>query len=340
MVGGLAIGSGHPVAVQSMTKTDTVDVDATVFQIDALKKAGCEIVRVAVRDIEAAKAIRKIKTRTDVPVVADIHFDSKLAIESIKSGADKIRINPGNMPTEGMREVAQAAARKNIPIRIGVNSGSLPEKKRCMEHEADAMVALALQSMDLLRGEGLLDIIVSLKASDVQTTVAAYRGIAAKVDCPLHLGVTAAGLPADGIVRSSVGMGSLLLEGIGDTIRVSLTGDPVCEIDAAKRILSSLKLRNFGPEIIACPTCGRCRVDLVSIVKELDEKLKRDTKKLFTVALMGCEVNGPGEARGADIGIAFGNGKGAIFENGKIIKTVEVDSAIDELLRMIEERDK
>ncbi|MBU0570966.1 MAG: flavodoxin-dependent (E)-4-hydroxy-3-methylbut-2-enyl-diphosphate synthase [Candidatus Omnitrophica bacterium] len=345
MVGALAIGSPHPVRVQSMTKTDTVDVDATVCQINALEKAGCEIVRVAVRHMEAARAIRKIKAITNIPVVADIHFDSKLAMESLKNGADKIRINPGNMPVEGMREVAKAAAKKKIPVRIGVNSGSLPEDKQCLERESDVMAALALRSMDILREEGLLDIIVSLKASDVRTTVEAYRGIAEKFDCPLHLGVTAAGLPADGIVRSSVGMGSLLLDGIGDTIRVSLTGDPVCEVDTAKRILSSVGLRNFGPEIISCPTCGRCRVDLVTLAGEFEEKLRGNEKLTFpdagrplVIALMGCEINGPGEAKNADIGIAFGSGTGAIFENGKILNTVSADNAIDELLRVIEAR--
>ena len=349
MVGKFAIGSLNPVRMQSMTKTDTARVDDTVRQINDLEKAGCEIVRVAVRHLEAAKAIRKIKEGINIPLVADIHFDSKLAIESIQSGADKIRINPGNMSIEGMREVASAAVEANIPVRIGINSGSLPDGVKPQENEANAMVKLALQSVDLLREEGLEDVIVSLKASDVITTVIACREIALKTDCPLHLGVTAAGLPADGVVRSSIGMGSLLLDGIGDTIRVSLTGDPVCEIDTAKRILSSLGLRDFGPEIIACPTCGRCRVDLVSMVKELDEKIKdcrfqkdvksetKETGKSFTIALMGCEVNGPGEAKNADIGIAFGDGKGVIFKCGEVVKTVKADSAIDELLKMIEE---
>jgi len=325
-----------------MAKTDTRDISATISQIKRLEGSGCEIVRVAVKDIESAKAICEIKKEIDIPLVADIHFDHKLALEAILCGADKIRINPGNMKeARAMEEVAHLASEKGIPVRIGVNSGSLPATKRRDPATGRLMAELALKSARCFEETGFRDIVISLKASDIGTTVEAYKIMGMESDYPLHLGVTAAGSPKNGIVRSSVGIGALLLEGIGDTVRVSLTGDPVTEVDTAKRILSSLGIRHFGPEIISCPTCGRCRVDLVSMVKELEDKLKRNTqytirntRHAFTIALMGCEVNGPGEAKNADIGIAFGDGKGAIFRNGKVVKTVKAENAIDELIKL------
>ena len=344
-IGTVKVGSGHPVSIQSMTKTDTVDVDATAGQINLLEKAGCEIVRVAVKDMAAAKALSGIRKRVNIPVVADIHFDYRLALESIEQGVDKIRLNPGNIIKEReINSVISAAAEKNIPIRIGVNSGSLPGNKAGTDKNDERMVGAALRYADIFRKKNFEDIIFSLKAPDVETTVKAYRKIAAKVDYPLHLGVTAAGSSAEGVVRSSVGIGALLLDGIGDTIRVSLTGEPVQEIETAKRILSSAGVRYFYPQVISCPTCGRCRVDLAGLVKELEKKIKRRKNlnrlygdKPLVVAVMGCEVNGPGEAMNADVGIAFGRKKGAIFKHGKIVKTVREEEAINELLIILEE---
>jgi (E)-4-hydroxy-3-methylbut-2-enyl-diphosphate synthase len=342
-VGDVKIGSGHPVSVQSMTKTDTSDVEATVRQVRDLEKAGCEIVRVAVKGAEDAKAILPIKKKIRIPLVADIHFDWRLAIEAINQGADKIRINPGNINSpEEIEKVIDSAAEKNIPIRIGVNSGSLPEE--CSGRDiADGMVSAAMKFLKLFAKKKFHNIVLSLKASDVFTTVKAYRKMSEKCDYPMHLGVTATGLPGQGVVKSSAGIGALLLDGIGDTVRVSLTGDPVQEVDAARRILASVGARNFGPEIIACPTCGRCQVDLISIVKQLEEEIRntkyeiRNTDKQLIVAVMGCEVNGPGEAKDADIGIAFGKGKGVIFRHGQVIRTVEADASVRELVAMIAE---
>lgn len=342
-IGSVKIGAGHPVAIQSMAKTDTADVDATVKEISSLEKAGCEIVRVALRDLRSAKAIKDIKKAITIPIVADCHFDYTLALEAIKQGASKIRINPGNISKSGeVDSIIDAAREKHIPIRIGVNSGSLPNHVNRGRETADKMAALVFQCLERFRRKNFEDIVISVKASDAATTVNAYRRIAEAVDYPLHIGVTAAGVPADGIVRSSAGIGALLLAGIGDTIRVSLTGDPVQEVETAKRILGAVGLRRFGPEIISCPACGRCQVDLISMVKKLEQSLKRHTtydvrctNKPLTVAVMGCEVNGPGEAKGADIGIAFGSGKGAIFQKGEVVKTVDADRAIGELLGLI-----
>lgn len=344
-VGGVKIGSGHPVVVQSMTKRNTSDVADMVRQIHGLEEAGCEIVRVAVRNTDDAKAITAIKKDIVIPLVADIHFDSDLAVEAIASGADKIRINPGNISAvKDLEKIIDAATQKNIPVRIGVNSGSLPEELDREEDVSSAMAEAALRSAETFQKKGFNDIVISLKASDASTTVRAYRRIALECDYPLHLGVTAAGLPLDGLVRSSIGIGSLLIDGIGDTVRVSLTGDPLREVDAARRILSSSGSRYFGPEIISCPTCGRCQVDLIPIVEELEEKIRRmtacgrlSTEKELTIAVMGCEVNGPGEAANADIGIAFGKGKGAVFYRGAIVKTVKASEAVDELVKMIGE---
>ncbi|MFC1570694.1 flavodoxin-dependent (E)-4-hydroxy-3-methylbut-2-enyl-diphosphate synthase [Candidatus Omnitrophota bacterium] len=343
-VGDVKIGSDYPVSIQSMTKTDTRDVDATVSEIHALEAAGCEIVRSAVKDSASAKALSAIRKRITIPLVADIHFDYKLALLVIKGGIDKIRINPGNIYEPGeVNAIIDEAHEAGIPIRIGINSGSLRKSSSPSESEADEMVSSALRYLELFRKKDFNDLVISLKSASCETTVAAYRRIAAECDYPLHLGVTAAGLPEDGIVRSSIGIGTLLVDGIGDTVRVSLTGDPVEEVGVAKRILSTVGMREFGHEIISCPTCGRCQVDLVSIVKELEVELKKksqlsdDEDKQLTIAIMGCEVNGPGEAMNADIGIAFGSGKGAIFRRGEIIKTVKVDSAIRELLDIINE---
>lgn len=329
-VGDIRIGSGAPVSIQSMTKVETSNVSAVVSQIKRLSNAGCDIVRVAVKSIKDAQAVKDIKRKTDIPIVCDIHFDYRLALECIDSGADKIRLNPGNI---GKRDeigmVVRAAKKRKIPIRIGVNSGSTSVD----------FVKSALNYIKIFEDLDFRDIIISLKASDVAKTVEAYRRISALSDYPLHLGVTASGPYDSGIVKSSIGIGALLLDGIGDTIRVSLTADPVEEVIAAKRILSALNLRKFGPEIISCPTCGRCQVDLISIVNKMEHVVHCTQyavrKNPFTVALMGCEVNGPGEAREADIGIAFGKNSGMLFKKGKIIKKVSVSNAIKELLALI-----
>ncbi|MFH0763427.1 MAG: flavodoxin-dependent (E)-4-hydroxy-3-methylbut-2-enyl-diphosphate synthase [Candidatus Omnitrophota bacterium] len=337
-VGGVKIGGGAPISIQSMAKVETADVKACVFQIKKLEAAGCEIVRVAVKSAEDAEAIKGIKRKVKIPLVADIHFNYRLALSAIKSGADKIRLNPGNIRIKGeIGEVVNAAKRAKIPIRIGVNSGSIYTKDGRRKTN-DALVNSAIQYIKLFEDMDFRDIIISLKASDVVTTVEAYRKISGVCDYPLHLGVTAAGPYDYGIVKSSIGIGALLAGGIGDTIRVSLTADPVEEVIAAKRIMSSLGLRHFGPEIISCPTCGRCQVDLVKIVAELENILyaKRcplNAKTPLSIAIMGCEVNGPGEAKGADIGIAFGKKSGILFKKGKVLKKVAVKKAVEELLR-------
>ncbi len=352
MIGDVKVGGSAPVSIQSMTKVGTSDVAAVVAQIKGLEKCGCEIIRVAIRNIGDARAVKAIKRKINIPLVADIHFDHRLALKAIAAGADKIRLNPGNIKrTEEIREVISSAKKAGIPIRIGVNSGSIPEtsnqkpvtrRKRIGDGKDNSaiLVKAALDYIKLFEALDFHDIIISLKASDVVSTVEAYRKIAALCDYPLHLGVTAAGPYDSGMVKSAVGIGGLLLEGIGDTVRVSLTADPVEEVIAAKRILSALGLRRSGPEIISCPTCGRCQVDLGRIVKELERKLTTrhyplNTKRALTVAVMGCEVNGPGEAREADIGIAFGKGSGILFKKGKIVKKVATKDATRELFRAI-----
>ena len=341
-VGKIKIGGGAPIAIQSMAKTDTRDAAATARQIRGLEKAGCEIVRVAVKDLDAARAIRDIKKKINIPLCADIHFDYRLAISAMENGADKIRINPGNVrKKEDIAKVARMAKRKKIPIRVGVNSGSI--------NAVDGMVKAALDCIKVLEREDFYDIIVSLKASDVVTTVEAYRKFAKRSDCPLHLGVTAAGPASTGLIKSSIGIGALLLDGIGDTIRVSLTGDPREEVAAAKNILQALGLRRFGPEIISCPTCGRCQVDLQRVVKEIEDRIEtqryppsprlrragKDTRTQVKIAIMGCEVNGPGEAKEADVGIAFGKGAGALFKKGKILYRIKEKDAVKEILKNI-----
>ena len=309
-IGGVKIGNGAPVSIQSMAKTDTRDVLATVRQIKGLEKAGCEIVRVAVKDFEAAKAIRGIKNKINIPLVADIHFDYRLALSAIENGADKIRLNPGNIyKEEEIREVVKLAKKRKIPLRVGANSGSIRLSvigyRLSVKDTAEQMVKSVLDYIKILERMEFYDIIVSLKASSVLSTIDAYRLFSKKSKYPLHLGVTAAGSVSTGIVKSSIGIGVLLLDGIGDTIRVSLTGDPVEEVIAAKNILQALDLRKFGPEIISCPTCGRCQVDLQKITEQIGSRLKAQgsrgkfslqpsafSQKAFKIAVMGCEVNG------------------------------------------------
>ena len=339
----MKIGGGAPVSIQSMAKVDTSDVKSVLAQIKDLEAAGCEIVRVAVKDIEDARAVREIKKKIKIPIVCDIHFNYRLALESIRSGADKIRLNPGNIRKTGeVAQVVRAAKSRGIPIRIGLNSGSIFAKlnPKTTKHDTDlssALVGSALGYIKIFEESDFRDIIISLKASSVAATVEAYRKMSELSDYPLHLGVTASGSYDQGIVKSAIGIGSLLLDGIGDTVRVSLTADPVEEIIAARRILSSLALRQFGPEIISCPTCGRCQVDLGAIVRQLEQRVGGQvaSSKYIKIAVMGCEVNGPGEAKEADIGIAFGKGNGVIFKEGKIIKKVDVRNAVKELLRLL-----
>jgi (E)-4-hydroxy-3-methylbut-2-enyl-diphosphate synthase len=340
-VGRVKIGGNAPVSIQSMTNTETSDVRATVAQIKRLEHAGCEIIRVAVKDLGDAAAVRAIKRNIRIPLVCDIHFNHLLALECIKGGADKIRLNPGNIRNkEEIAAVVKAASCAKVPIRVGVNSGSF----------RGDMVKGAIGYIKLFEELGFRDIIISLKASDAVSTVDAYRRMSKLCDYPLHLGVTAAGPHDAGVIKSSIGIGSLLLDGIGDTVRVSLTGDPADEISSAKKILSSLNIRRFGPEIISCPTCGRCQVNLIKLVEELDKRVKGPppirkpgagqagsrVQKKITIAMMGCEVNGPGEAREADIGIAFGKNSGVLFRHGKILKKVAAKDAVKELLRLYE----
>lgn len=342
-VGSLVIGGDAPITIQSMTNTKTEDIDATVEQILALEEAGCDIVRVAVPTMEAAKAIREIKKRIHIPLVADIHFDYRLAIESIESGVDKIRINPGNIGSEErVKAVVDACKRQGVPIRIGVNGGSL-EKSILAKYghpTAEALVESALYHVELLERLDFYDIIISIKSSDVHLAVEAYRLMATKKNYPLHLGITEAGTIEAGTVKSSVGLGIMLFQGIGNTIRVSLTSDPVDEVRIAKRILTSLALKAPEVEVISCPTCGRTSVDLIGIAKEVEDRIKGVSLPL-KIAVMGCAVNGPGEAREADIGIAGGQGVGLIFKKGEIIKKVKeevlVESLMEEINKMVEE---
>jgi len=335
IVGGVPIGGGAPVAVQSMTKTDTRDVKATVRQIRRLERVGCEIVRCAVPDMEAAKALGEIVERSKIPVVADIHFDYRLAIEALGRGVAGLRINPGNIGSAArVRKVAEAAAERGVPIRIGVNSGSLEKNllRKYKHPTADAMVESALRQLELLEGVGFRDVKISVKAPSVPMTVKAYRLLADATDCPLHLGVTEAGTSWAGAINSAVGMGILLAEGIGDTIRVSLTADPVEEVRVAYQILKSLGLREYGPTLISCPSCGRSQVDIERIALQVERGLAR-LKEPIRVAVMGCAVNGPGEAAEADVGLAAGKGDGLIFRKGKVVRKVEEGHLVAELLK-------
>lgn len=336
-VGNIYLGGSNKIAVQSMTNTDTRDVEATVNQILKLEEAGCDIVRCAVPDEEASMAIKDIVERVHIPVVADIHFDYRLALNAIKSGISALRINPGNIGNiEKVKIVANAAKEKKIPIRIGVNSGSLQKDilNKYGRVCADALVESALEHVKILEDLDFYDIVISIKSSDVIMMIESYRKISKLVDYPLHLGVTEAGTVWRGSIKSSVGIGTLLCEGIGDTIRVSLTGDPVEEIKVGKEILKSIGLLSEGIEFVSCPTCGRTQIDLISIAKEVENRLS-GSKKNIKVAIMGCVVNGPGEAREADIGIAGGKGEGLIFKKGKIIKKVKEENLVEELINEI-----
>lgn len=337
-VGKIKIGGGAPVSVQSMTNTKTSDTKSTVEQILKLQDAGCDIVRVAVPDMDAAKNLKNIISSVDVPIIADIHFDYKLALESISQGVAALRLNPGNIGGAAhVREVVTAAKEKQIPIRIGVNAGSLSRKllQKFGGPTAEALVESALEHVKILEEENFFDIKISLKAHDVPLTLAAYRLMSEKVNYPLHVGITEAGTQNTGVIKSAVGIGTLLAEGIGDTIRVSLTGDPVYEVKAANEILKSLGLKDFGATLISCPTCGRTTINLPDIAEKVEKKLS-SVKKNITVAVMGCIVNGPGEARTADVGIAGADGEGIIFRKGKIIRKVPESELVEELFKEID----
>ena len=337
-VGDVKIGGGNPVSIQSMCNTDTRDVASTVAQIKMLEDAGCEIIRVAVPDMEAAQAIAKIKQQINIPLVADIHFDYRLALECIKNGIDKVRINPGNIGSrDKVKLVADAAKANSIPIRIGVNGGSL-EKELVAKYggaTADALVDSAMGHIAILDELNFSDIVVSIKVSNVPVMLEAYRKFDKISDIPLHIGVTESGTERMGTVKSSVGIGALLSEGIGDTMRVSLTADPVKEIYLAKDILSVLGMRKDGVEFVSCPTCGRTQIDLIKIAREVEDRLKNMDKNI-KVAVMGCAVNGPGEARDADIGIAGGKGECLIFKKGVPVRKVPEQLAVGELMKDIE----
>jgi (E)-4-hydroxy-3-methylbut-2-enyl-diphosphate synthase len=344
-IGSVAVGGDSPVRVQSMTNTDTRDAAATLAQIEGLTRAGCEIVRLAVLDEEAAAALGAIRAGTAVPLVADIHFDHRLAVAALEAGIDALRINPGNIGSEAAVDTVVAAARDHgAPIRIGVNSGSVHRDllAKYGGPTAEAMVESALTHVAYLEKRGFYDIKISLKSSSVPRTVAAYRLLAGKVDYPLHIGVTEAGTPMRGAVKSAVGLGILLAEGLGDTLRVSLTADPVTEIGVAYEILRALDIRQRGPNIISCPTCGRTEIDLVGLAEAVEERL-RGVTEVFTVAVMGCVVNGPGEAREADLGIAGGRDCGILFRKGEVLGKVRgaanlLPAFMDELERFLAEK--
>ena len=337
-VGDVFIGGDAPITVQSMTNTDTRDVKSTIEQIKRLEEAGCDIVRVAVPDNEAASAIADIKKAIRIPLVADIHFDYRLALVCMENGADKIRLNPGNIGgRERVRAVVDQAKARGIPIRIGVNSGSV--EKSILEKYGgvtpEGMVESALNHARILEDLDFDLIVISLKASSVPMTIAAYRLMSERSRYPLHIGVTEAGTVRMGTIKSSIGLGCLLAEGIGDTMRVSLTGDPAEEVKVGQEILRSLGLRTGGVDLVSCPTCGRCQIDLINIANEVEERLK-SIKKNIKVAVMGCAVNGPGEAREADIGIAGGKGEVLLFKKGQIIRKIPQDRAVEELMAEIE----
>ncbi|GBE37814.1 MAG TPA: flavodoxin-dependent (E)-4-hydroxy-3-methylbut-2-enyl-diphosphate synthase [Nitrospirae bacterium] len=336
-LGNVKIGGRAPVVVQSMTKTDTRDIASTVSQIKSLESAGCEVVRVAVLNSEAAQAIKHIRKKIKIPLIADIHFDHRLALQAMASGADGLRINPGNIGSKlKVKEVVSAARDRKIPIRIGVNAGSLEKKllKKYKHPTARALVESAGRHIKILEDLKFTRIKVSLKASDVMRTVEAYRLFSKKFRYPLHIGISEAGPAFTGTIKSAVGLGILLSEGIGDTIRVSLTADPVEEVRVAYEILKSLHLRKKGPEIISCPTCGRCQIDIRGLAEKVEAKLSK-MENPVKVAVMGCVVNGPGEAREADIGIAGGRGVGILFKHGKIVKTLKERELFSALMKEI-----
>lgn len=336
-IGGVNIGGGNPVAIQSMTNTKTEDVSATISQILELEKAGCDIIRCAVPSMEAAKALKEIKKSIHIPLVADIHFDYRLAISAIENGADKIRINPGNIgDKDKVKAVVMAAKEKNIPIRIGVNSGSL-EKEIIAEYgkvTAEGLVKSALLKVKMIEDIGYDNLVISIKSSDVLMCIKAHEIIAKKTNYPLHVGITESGTVLSGNIKSAIGLGNILYQGIGDTIRVSLTGNPVEEIYSAKLILKTLELRKGGITVVSCPTCGRTQIDLIGLASKVEEMVKDiDTDKDIKIAVMGCVVNGPGEAREADIGIAGGKGEGLLIKKGKIIKKVSESELLDVLMK-------
>ena len=338
-IGNLKLGGENKIIIQSMTNTPTSDIKKTVEQIKELEKAGCELIRVTVNNEEAAKSIREIKKHITIPIVADIHFDYRLALLALDNGIDKLRINPGNIgDSENIRKVVEKAKEKKVPIRIGVNAGSL-EKEILQKYEkptAEGMVESALYHINLLEKYDFKDIVISLKSSDVKMMVKAYRKLASICDYPLHLGVTEAGTMFQGTIKSAIGIGSLLIDGIGDTLRVSLTENPVKEIKVAKEILKVLNLRDNGVEIISCPTCGRTEIDLIKLAHQVEKEFEQLDKKI-KIAVMGCVVNGPGEAKEADYGIAGGKGVGVLFKKGKIVKKVDEKDILQELKKLIEQ---
>jgi len=335
-IGRVTVGGDAPIVVQSMTKTDTRDARATIDQIRELEDCGCELVRVAVPDAQAAEAISPIKKGVSVPIIADIHFDYRLALMALVAGADGLRLNPGNIrEAEKVTQIADAAKERGVPIRIGVNAGSLPQPKNPELSIAEQMVEAALEQIRLLESLGFDLMKVSLKAFDVPTTIEAYQSIATKIPYPLHIGVTEAGPPRTGIIRSTVGISTLLYQGIGDTIRVSLSAHPREEVIAGYEILKSLNLRQHGPILVSCPSCGRAEVDIVKLALEVEERLLKITKPI-KVAVMGCVVNGPGEAQDADIGIACGKGKAVLFKKGERIGVVEKTDFITALMAEVE----
>ncbi len=337
-VGKVAIGGNNPISIQSMITTKTADIDATVQQIKELAIAGCDIVRVAVPDILSAEAIDQIKKQISVPIIADIHFDYKLALASIKAGVDGLRLNPGNIGSEqNVLKVVDAARERKIPIRIGVNSGSLSkEKLKKYGVSAQSIVESALEHVAILERANYHEIKISVKASSVPLTIESYKLLASKTDYPLHLGVTEAGTEFIGTIKSSIGIGTLLAQGIGDTLRVSLTADPVKEVVVGKEILKALHLRK-GLEIISCPTCGRTDIDIISLAKKVEKALEKFTDTDLSVAVMGCIVNGPGEARVADFGIAGGKHEGLLFMRGEILRKVKEEELVPQLIKLIEE---
>ncbi len=338
LVGGVPVGGAAPISVQSMLNAEAHDFDGNLRQLRQLEEAGCEIIRMAVPDADAVPVFGKLKEHAKIPLVADIHFDYRLALECVRAGADKIRINPGNIGgADRVAAVADACGQRHIPIRIGVNSGSL-EKDLLAKYggaTAEALSESAFRHVKLLEDVGFTDIVLSLKSSDVPTMVRAYRLVAEQCDYPLHLGVTEAGTERAALVKSAVGIGALLLDGVGDTVRVSVTGDPVREIYAAKDILKALDLRVETPQIVSCPTCGRTKIDLVSLAEQVEDAVK-DIRKPLKIAVMGCVVNGPGEAREADIGVAGGDGCGVIFKKDTILKKVPEEEIVSALLAEIQ----
>lgn len=341
-IGDITIGGGAPVVIQSMLSVPANDIEGNLHQAAALEAAGCRIIRAAVPNLEAVRLIAALKEHTSMPVVADIHFDYRLALEAVAAGVDKIRINPGNIGgADRVKAVAKACNQKNIPIRVGVNSGSV-EKELLAKFggpTAEAMVESAARHFEMLEAADFTNTVLSLKSSELKTMVQAYRLAAERFSCPLHLGVTEAGTERQGLVKSSIGIGSLLLDGIGDTIRVSLTADPVQEIKAAKDILKALGVRGCGPQLVSCPTCGRTRIDLIGLAHQVEKALE-DVTCDCKVAVMGCAVNGPGEAREADVGIAGGDGCGVVFVRGEVVEKVSEEELLPTLMRYIREWEK